>query len=596
MDRTIGVLGGGQLGQMLCEAANSLSVKVVVLDAKNSPAKQVNARVTHVDGSYTDPEKIRELARLSDVLTVETEHVDTYVLEDIATRGVMINDENGSSKLKMVDIQPCWRTIRTIQDKYVQKEHLMKNGLQTVPHRSLNSNPEELIGFAQEFGFPFMLKTKKGAYDGKGNYVIKSSADINDALNALKGQELYAEKWANYRMEIAVMVAKTEDSVSMSGEATVAYPAVETVQEDNVCKLVYAPARNISDEILKNSQDIARKAVGSLWGKGVFGVELFLLDDDTLLVNEIAPRPHNSGHYTIEACPTFSQFKAHILSILDIMPKFTDSVIPCMAPASIMLNILGGALPSSHEEMVQCAVSIPSVGLHMYGKESKPGRKIGHATIVSKDMMEAEKSLAHLVHLADICRSARRNIPVPSIGLTTSTSKASSTVNPLIAITMGSDSDLPVMKPGLSLLETLGIPFFVTITSAHRTPERMLEFAASAASRGFKVIIAAAGGAAHLPGMLAASTPLPVIGVPVRGSTLDGMDSLLSIVQMPRGVPVATVAINNSINAALLACRILGASDLNIRKILVSYAEKMKDEATEKGKKLENVGASLYEM
>lgn len=145
-------------------------------------------------------------------------------------------------------------------------------------------------------------------------------------------------------------------------------------------------------------------------------------------------------------------------------------------------------------------------------------------------------------------RAERKGLPQSSAKTSIPSSLSpSSSSQPLVAVTMGSDSDLPVLKPGLALLRTFGIPFFVTITSAHRTPHRMIEFAESAAEKGFKVIIAAAGGAAHLPGMLASDTPLPVIGVPVKGSTLDGMDSLLSIVQMPRGVPVATVSINNSV-------------------------------------------------
>jgi len=160
---------------------------------------------------------------------------------------------------------------------------------------------------------------------------------------------------------------------------------------------------------------------------------------------------------------------------------------------------------------------------------------------------------------------------------------------------MGSDSDLPILKPGLALLTDLGIPYFVTITSAHRTPYRMTEFAENAAQKGFKVIIAAAGGAAqHLSGMIAASTPLPVIGVPIKGSSLDGVDSLYSVVQMPRGVPVATVAINNSINAALLAARILGTSDVVIRAKLEKYAKDMEVSVLEKAEKLETVGWEAY--
>ena len=159
---------------------------------------------------------------------------------------------------------------------------------------------------------------------------------------------------------------------------------------------------------------------------------------------------------------------------------------------------------------------------------------------------------------------------------------------------MGSDSDLPILTPGLAILDEFNIPYEVTITSAHRTPDRMLEYARTAEDRGLKCIIAAAGGAAHLPGMLAAATSLPVIGVPVRGSTMDGMDSLLSIVQMPRGVPVATVAVNNSTNAALLAWRIIGAGDESMREGMKEYMRDMEKTVLEKAKKLESVGYKAY--
>lgn len=159
---------------------------------------------------------------------------------------------------------------------------------------------------------------------------------------------------------------------------------------------------------------------------------------------------------------------------------------------------------------------------------------------------------------------------------------------------MGSDSDLPVMSVGANILKTFGVPFEVTIVSAHRTPHRMTQYAIEAAKRGIKCIIAGAGGAAHLPGMVAAMTPLPVIGVPVKGSTLDGVDSLHSIVQMPRGIPVATVAINNSTNAALLAVRILGAIDNKWLNKMSQYMDSMESEVLAKAEKLESVGYENY--
>ena len=148
---------------------------------------------------------------------------------------------------------------------------------------------------------------------------------------------------------------------------------------------------------------------------------------------------------------------------------------------------------------------------------------------------------------------------------------------PLVGIVMGSDSDLPVMSPAADVLTELGVPHEVRVVSAHRTPNEMIAYGTAAAERGLKVIIAGAGGAAHLPGMLASVTVLPVIGVPVRSTALDGMDSLLSIVQMPRGVPVATVAIDNGQNAGLLAAEILATSDPALTALLRARRERMKE-------------------
>ena len=146
-----------------------------------------------------------------------------------------------------------------------------------------------------------------------------------------------------------------------------------------------------------------------------------------------------------------------------------------------------------------------------------------------------------------------------------------------VGVIMGSDSDLPVMRKAAEVLDSLDIPHEVTIVSAHRTPDRMFDYARSAEKRGIRVIIAGAGGAAHLPGMVAALTVLPVIGVPVNATCLDGEDSLLSIVQMPAGIPVATVAIDNATNAGLLAAQMLGTSDERIRERLRAHRQSLED-------------------
>ena len=164
-------------------------------------------------------------------------------------------------------------------------------------------------------------------------------------------------------------------------------------------------------------------------------------------------------------------------------------------------------------------------------------------------------------------------------------------VKPKVSIIMGSDSDLPVMKEAADVLGEFAVPYEITIVSAHRTPERLYDFAGNAHKRGLEVIIAGAGGAAHLPGMTAAISPLPVIGVPVKSSnSIDGWDSILSIVQMPGGVPVAAVALNGAKNAGLLAVQILSVSDKKLRNKLINYKDKMNRDVMSKAKKWSRTG------
>ena len=167
-------------------------------------------------------------------------------------------------------------------------------------------------------------------------------------------------------------------------------------------------------------------------------------------------------------------------------------------------------------------------------------------------------------------------------------------MKPVVGIVMGSDSDLPVMAKAGKMLDDLQVPYEMTIVSAHRTPDRLTEYAKNAAGRGIRVIIAGAGGAAHLPGMVAAQTVLPVIGVPVQTKALGGVDSLYSIVQMPPGIPVATVAINGALNAGLLAAKILAVTDEALTERVAAYAEGLREMVETKAEKLETVGYEKY--
>lgn len=386
------------------------------------------------------------------------------------------------------------------------------------------------------------------------------------------------------------------------------------------------------------------------------------------MVNEIAPRPHNSGHYTIEAVPYMSQYKAQLYAILD---EPLPEVLEPHASSSIMINILGGASPDAHHRLVEQAKKMYAKGTavypHLYGKESKPSRKIGHITLTgSGSIQELERFAEPLIKIADEVRQER--LQAASQALRPSEApkaapKATVKGEALVLVTMGSDSDLPVLKAGIDILNQFGVPWTVDITSAHRTPAKMAEVATEAASRGIKVIIAAAGGAAHLPGMIAAYTPLPVIGVPVKATHLDGLDSLLSIVQMPvcitdvlrrgtlfsgvdgfffpfvffpllpqcliylfilylllpcgsvngfnlwklafahliladnlsqRGVPTATVAINNSTNAALLAIRFLGAFIPDLHEKMRNYQLDMEKQVHDKANLLKEIDVQAY--
>lgn len=596
---TIGLLGGGQLGMMLCESAAPLNVPIAVLDAENAPAKQINSNEYHIAGSFKDPVKIRELAANCDVLTVEVEHIDTQVLEEIATHGVQVSAADGSSTTKKVAVHPSWKTLRLIQNKYEQKEYFAQQGIPIAEQLPLESGDAMLASMKEasaKFGFPWMLKSRKDSYDGRGNLKISSEADLEQAVAEFGNLSCYAEKWVPFEIELSVMVIRTEDD-NGNTKRLLPYPAVETVHEENICSRVFMPPRSVSAEVSKKAQEVACSVVEKLWGRGVFAVEMFLTKDGSVIVNETAPRPHNSGHHLIEAVPYMSQYKAQLTAILD--GPLPEELQPHVS-SSIMINILGGANADSHLPLVEKAKSMfaknMAVYLHLYGKESKPSRKIGHITLTGLgSITELEEFAQPLVKIAEEIRQER--LQASSKALRPQQAPATPTTGmakPLVLVTMGSDSDLPVVKAGIDILNQFGVPWEVDITSAHRTPEKMGQVATDADARGIKAIIAAAGGAAHLAGMMAAYTPLPVIAIPVKATHLDGMDSLLSMVQMPRGVPTATVAINNSTNAALLAIRILGAFMPEYLEKMKAYQLEMKNQVLEKANRLREMDVEAY--
>ncbi|XP_041022031.1 phosphoribosylaminoimidazole carboxylase, chloroplastic-like isoform X1 [Juglans microcarpa x Juglans regia] len=549
----VGVLGGGQLGRMLCQAASKMAIKIMVLDPlENCPASAL--AYYHMVGSFDDSSTVQEFAKRCGVLTVEIEHVDVATLEMLEQHGV--------------DCQPKASTIRIIQDKYLQKVHFSQHAI-PLPEFMQIDDLEGAKRAGDLFGYPLMIKSKRLAYDGRGNAVANSEEELFSAVTALGGFDrgLYVEKWVPFVKELAVIVARGRD------DSILCYPVVETIHRENICHIVKAPA-NVTWDIRNRATDVAYKAVSSLEGAGVFAVELFLTGDGQILLNEVAPRPHNSGHHTIESCYT-SQYEQHLRAVSGL-PLGDPSM---KSPAAIMYNILGEDESESGfvlaHQLIRRALSIPRATVHWYDKpEMRKQRKMGHVTIVGSSLGEVEEQLKAM--LKEECSS------YPSA------------VTPLVGIIMGSDSDLPVMKDAARILNMFAVPYEVKIVSAHRTPEVMFSYASSACERGIQVIIAGAGGAAHLPGMVAALTPLPVIGVPVHASALDGLDSLLSIVQMPRGVPVATVAINNATNAGLLAVRMLGIKDVDLLARMSQYQEDTKNDVLKKAEKLEKDGWESY--
>ncbi|GLJ09798.1 hypothetical protein SUGI_0116090 [Cryptomeria japonica] len=579
-DTVVGVLGGGQLGRMLCQAASKMGVKVAVLDPmENSPASAIAHK--HVVGSFRDTNAVQEFAKECGVLTVEIEHVDVETLDVLEKQGM--------------DCQPNPSTIRLIQDKYLQKIHFREHDVPLPDFMQIDCfESAKLAG--DLFSYPLMIKSRRLAYDGRGNAVASCEEDISAAVSALGGFErgLYAEKWAPFIKELAVIVARGRHG------AACCFPVVETTHKDSICHMVEAPA-DVPTEIREMAVQVAERAVSSLEGAGVFAVELFLTGDGQILLNEVAPRPHNSGHHTIEACYV-SQFEQHLRAILGL-PLGDASM---KVPAAIMYNLLGEdegekGFIKAHQLMKR-AVSVAGASVHWYEKpEMRKQRKMGHITVVgpSMDLVRARMKLIIDGDNQDGSFGSRNRQPTETTSKVSAKDLATSSRNdnsggPEVGIIMGSDSDLPVMKAAAEILKLFNVSYEITIVSAHRTPDRMVEYAKKAHERGIKVIIAGAGGAAHLPGMIASMTTLPVLGVPVRGSSLDGMDSLLSIVQMPKGIPVATFAIQNATNAALFAVRMLATTDANLHKRLSKYQIEMKETVVKKAERLETIGWEAY--
>jgi 5-(carboxyamino)imidazole ribonucleotide synthase len=364
----LGILGGGQLGRMTLQAASRLGVDVVIAERfPQSPAARLTSQSIVFHNGWDDPHALDELARLAPVITLENEFVDWRVLQSLEERGARV--------------WPSPSCIGVVQDKLLQKQALARAEL-PVPAFVEIADPAALVRAADEIGWPLMLKARRDGYDGRGNLLVRNASEAEPACRRLgwPDRALYAEAFLDFERELASLVVRGRD-----GE-TVQYPVVETRQDPrlHICREVLAPAE-IPEAAAQQAAAIARGAVEAVGGVGAFGVELFLLPEGQVVINELAPRPHNSAHYSIEGCWT-SQFENHVRAVVGL-PLGDPSL---RSPAAAMVNLLGSGSAPLDQSSLRDALAEPHVYVHLYGKsETRPGRKMGHVTAVGASVSQA---------------------------------------------------------------------------------------------------------------------------------------------------------------------------------------------------------------
>lgn len=352
----IGILGGGQLARMSAFQAIRMGFDIAILEKEKDSPAGVLTRNEFV-GWVDDKEIFKQFIQTSDVFTLENEFIDSSYLAEI---------ENQSKK-----VIPSSKTISLIQDKFIQKSTMEKAGV-PVPKFLKVTSESYYEDISSILGKKFLLKSRKMGYDGYGNATVKNKNEFETAIKKLTSRhaELYAEEFVNFQKELAIMVVRTKKEIKC-------YPVVETIQKNHICHLVIAPAQ-IEKQLSIQAEEIAVHSVEAVKGFGIFGIEMFLDDENKILVNEMAPRPHNSGHYTIEGCIT-SQFENHIRATLGLPLGSTEMV----KPYAVMINLLGKRNDKGIMQNYQSVLKDEKVKLHLYGKKnSRIGRKMGHITVV----------------------------------------------------------------------------------------------------------------------------------------------------------------------------------------------------------------------
>jgi 5-(carboxyamino)imidazole ribonucleotide synthase len=354
----VGMVGGGQLARMTHQAAIALGQSLRVLaDTADDGAALVAADT--VVGHHTDLAALLSFAEGCDVVTFDHEHVPGDHIRALVERGRRV--------------YPGADALRHAQDKRVMRTRLAEIGLPVPAWRDVRG-PADVASFIAEHG-PAVVKATKGGYDGRGVWFAESEQDVRPLLEA--GTDLIVEERVPLSRELSAVVAR-----SPWGQAA-AYPVVQTVQRDGICVEVLAPAPGLDVPRATSAQQLAIQIATELDVVGVLAVELFERTDGELLVNELAMRPHNSGHWTIEGART-SQFEQHLRAVLDYPLGETAPT----APAVAMANVLGGRSNGMgiDERLHHLFADDPGVRVHLYGKQVRPGRKIGHVTVLGDEM------------------------------------------------------------------------------------------------------------------------------------------------------------------------------------------------------------------
>lgn len=363
--KTIGILGGGQLGKMLLNTTRQWDIKTHVMDPNELAPARVGSN-TFVQGDLMDYQTVLDFGEKVDILTIEIENINSKALVDLEKKGVQV--------------YPQAEVIKNIQNKCRQKKFYKKKSIPTAPFQLFDSKEKIKDAIVRGLvSFPFVWKSESMGYDGYGVKIIRSNKD----LEKIGEGGCMAEDLINIYKEIGVIVCR-----SVSGE-TVSYPSVEMEFHPtaNQVEYVLSPSR-ISKNIEKKVQEIASKVSNAYQHVGLLAVELFLTKEGEILVNEVAPRPHNSGHYTIEASYT-SQFEQHIRALLDLPLGNTENKV-----SGVMVNLVGtyNHRGPVHYKNIEHILAIEGVSPHIYGKkQTRPFRKMGHITIVNKDLKIARQ-------------------------------------------------------------------------------------------------------------------------------------------------------------------------------------------------------------